>query len=71
MFRDSKENKEINCQYCDKKFTSKQNIKNHESICKNSCIKKLKEKYNLEISEIKEKHEFEIIIASSKENYQV
>jgi len=47
---------EFNCQYCDKKFTSKQNIKNHELTCKTKnidVVKELKEKYETEIEDLK------------------
>ncbi len=47
---------EFSCKYCDKKFTSNQNIKKHEPFCnikKKDEIEELKYKHALEIEELK------------------
>jgi len=53
---------EFSCKYCDKKFTSNQNIKKHEIFCnvkKRDEITELTDKYENKIIELKDKYDFE------------
>ena len=59
-----KNNCNFKCDYCDKTFTLKHNLNDHNSICKQKKIKetednKIKE-YDVEIKKIKDEHKKEI-----------